>query len=894
MQRIYTIFAVLLLLPGIVWAQASISGQVVDASTGDPLPGANVILKDTNYGTSTDAEGRFTLANIPPGSYVLQVRFVGYDPYETPVRVGERPVTLYIELEPTVYVGQEIAVLADRAIERKTPLAFTTVKQVEMERLLGSRDLPLVLNVTPGVYATQQGGGAGDARINIRGFDQRNVAVMINGVPVNDMENGWVYWSNWDGLADVTSSIQVQRGLGASNLAVPSVGGTMNILTSPSAQKLGAFLKQEVGSGNFLKTTFTANTGLINKKFAASFAIVRKTGNGIVDQTWTDAWAYYAAVSYQIHKNHRLELYAVGAPQRHGQRLYKQSIATFDKEYAAKLGIDVSNAKNYGILYNPNWGPVLNIPKEAIKEYWNDKVRDPRDPGVLMERENYYHKPQVNLNWYWQASDRLFISNVFYFSRGKGGGTGPKGRLPRYASGEYAGLINWDQVYQNNTSTTAAEANPDLVDQGILSPSETRAFAVIRNSVNRHYWVGWIGKAEYELTPQVTVQTGIDARYYKGEHWREVRNLIGGDYYLDYDDDNQPHPVKRLGDRIDYYNDGLVRWLGGFVQAEGEFDDLTAFVSTAVSTVGYNRIDYFLPKVDGKPAETGWTNLRGFALKGGLNYNINERLNVYANAGYLSRPPFFRAVYDYNNNRYDPLINEKIQALEFGGGYRDSHAAVNINLYNTWWKDRSWFTSVRSGDIVYNFMLRGINALHRGIEFEFRLRPFQFLDLYYNLSLGDWTWTNDVVTTFAPENDPTAIDTFEVYAKGLKVGDAPQKSTAFVLTLHPVRNGFVTVSSTYFWDHYAAFDPARRNDPNDREQAWRVPNYFQVDLHAGYSIAMDQLLRGSRLQLGVHVFNLLDERFITDATDGPYHNAASARVFFGLPRNFNAYARITF
>ena len=101
-----------------------------------------------------------------------------------------------------------------------------------MDRKLGSRDLPLILDDNAGgVTSPGKGGGSGDSRINLRGFDQRNVAVMINGVPVNDMENGWVYWSNFDGLGDATSSIQVQRGLGASNLAIASVGGTLNIIT---------------------------------------------------------------------------------------------------------------------------------------------------------------------------------------------------------------------------------------------------------------------------------------------------------------------------------------------------------------------------------------------------------------------------------------------------------------------------------------------------------------------------------------------------------------------------------------------------------------------------------------------------------------------------------------
>ena len=128
---------------------------------------------------------------------------------------------------------------------------------------LGSQDIPLAMNLVPSVYATNQGGGAGDARINVRGFNQRNVAIMINGIPVNDMENGWVYWSNWDGVADVTSSIQMQKGLSAQNLATPSIGGSMNIITDAAALEKGGSFKQEVGAWGFLKSTLSYNTGLI-------------------------------------------------------------------------------------------------------------------------------------------------------------------------------------------------------------------------------------------------------------------------------------------------------------------------------------------------------------------------------------------------------------------------------------------------------------------------------------------------------------------------------------------------------------------------------------------------------------------------------------------------------
>jgi outer membrane cobalamin receptor len=111
---------------------------------------------------------------------------------------------LNFTLEQSALEMSALEVLASRS-SSSAPVAYTDVKKEDMELRLGSRDLPMVLNSTPSVFATEQGGGAGDARINIRGFDQRNFAVMINGVPVNDMENGWVYWSNWDGMADAAA-----------------------------------------------------------------------------------------------------------------------------------------------------------------------------------------------------------------------------------------------------------------------------------------------------------------------------------------------------------------------------------------------------------------------------------------------------------------------------------------------------------------------------------------------------------------------------------------------------------------------------------------------------------------------------------------------------------------
>ena len=310
----------------------TLTGVVLDASTGKAVAGANVVVDDSDLGAAADEDGKFSIEGVQSGSGVT-ASAIGYDDLTLYADQNE----LNFELSASAVQMTELEVLASRASE-KTAVAYTDVTKDEIALRLGSQDIPLAMNLVPSVYATNQGGGAGDARINVRGFNQRNVAVMINGIPVNDMENGWVFWSNWDGVADVTSSIQMQKGLSAQNLATPSIGGSMNIVTDAAALERGGSFKQEVGAWGFLKSTISYNTGLLmDDKLALSGALVRKTGEGYYTGTWTDAWAYFLGATYNLNEKHRFQFYALGAPQRHGQNLYRLNIASLDRKFAESL-----------------------------------------------------------------------------------------------------------------------------------------------------------------------------------------------------------------------------------------------------------------------------------------------------------------------------------------------------------------------------------------------------------------------------------------------------------------------------------------------------------------------------------------------------------------------------
>ena len=155
-------------------------------------------------------------------------------------------------------------------------MAVSTVGAQTIDLKLGNQDLPEVLKTTPGVWTTKQGGGFGDAKTNVRGFKSENVAVMINGIPVNDMEWGGVYWSNFAGLSDVTSNIQVQRGLGATIVSSPSVGGTINITTRTIDSEKGGSVWYGMGNDGLNTYGVKVSTGLMKNGWAMTFLGSRK------------------------------------------------------------------------------------------------------------------------------------------------------------------------------------------------------------------------------------------------------------------------------------------------------------------------------------------------------------------------------------------------------------------------------------------------------------------------------------------------------------------------------------------------------------------------------------------------------------------------------------------
>ena len=896
----------------------SVVGTVWDTDS-KPLEGANVVIVGTELGATANDSGAFSIREVPAGTYDVTATFIGYSPITLSVVVGEEGTSvLDFELEVGAVVLSDVEVLASRASEN-TPVAFTNIDKEDMELRLGSQDLPMILNTTPSVYATQQGGGAGDARINIRGFNQRNIAVMINGVPQNDMENGWVYWSNWDGVGDTAASIQVQRGLSAVNLATPSVGGTMNVLTDPTAFEKGGKFKQEAGDGGFMKSTFNYNTGLIlNDKLALSGTIVRKTGDGLVDGTWTDAWAYNLGASYAVSDDQRFELYAIGAPQRHGHNLYKQNIATYSQELAGDIeGYDTDAfaegnkfETEAGRLFNQNVAPI--DPSYTGKQYWymyGANTTNRYSSTFLNERENYFHKPLVNLNHFLNINDKMKLSSVLYWSGGSGGGTGTYGSVSRIPA------VEGEKWYASSPWTWDWNAeiaqNSDNVDTN-WNETENRSTGILRNSINRQDTYGLISKLNYVVNDELELQFGIDWRTAGIEHAREVRDLLGGDYYVDYADDNAPDgKVVRLGDIIAYHNETTVDWIGGFLQGNYNTDNLNVYGMGGVSQIEYSYQDHFTVEDEVITADPILT----YQVKGGALFNVNDDLGLFVNTGYVEKAPIMDNVIYYDGTVASDPSNEKFLHNEFGVNYGLGKLSMNASVYNTHWKDRNLTKSVTTGqgssgdtDVIF---LTGVNQKHSGIEIETKYSPIDMLELDFIVSIGNWKFDGDAdgnyqETEYNDQGQAIGFQTTEyAYAlDGLYVGDMPQTAYVLGVTLKPMKDLRLQAIHKTYDKNYSDWSPSARefdgtNDDADRSQVWEAPGYSRLDLHASYKLPK---VKNLDMTLTGHIFNVLDEVYVQDAVDNSQYNGwgskehlpHNAEVFLGTPRYANIGLSIAF
>lgn len=835
------LFFLVVLLTNLIIAQSiSLSGRVVDSLTAEPLLNVNVLIQSSNIGTVSDEEGIFQLNNLNRGGVDIRFSYVGYQTKLIHYTFSADTV-INVELTQKSIMFEESLVKGKQATIRKTPVAFTNIGSSEIQQNLGSRYLTDIIQSVPNVFVSDEGGGFADSRLSIRGFDQTSIAVMVNGIPINNPENGEVYWSNLGDLSDVVQTIQVQRGLSATPYSVSSIGGVVNIISkSGFTSNKSVKIKSVVSSDNYKKFLLSFATPLNNNlKFIGM--ISRLTSDGYADQTWLDAYSYYFSLGWTL-KDHLLEIQFMGSPQKHGQRMTPLTMDTWSKR---------------GNRYNSDWGYLQGTP--------------------LNLRDNEFHKPSITINHIWGKDHQLVISNSLYLSHGYGGGTVPP--WSEFSRTE-SGLIDFDKEWVFNSNNIDSTYSKEL----------NRADKALRFTKHIHNWIAFLSSAKYKLN-NTYLSFGIDGKYYSAENFSTLGNLLGGDYYIGSGDVNQSSDkLLFVGDKVDYDAESFTRSLGMFFQVEHNKGGVDAYLNLSLAITGYNRIDRFNYTVSDPKRETGWKGFPSYTIKAGVNYNFDDYHNAYLNIGNYSKAPLSMNVYNYSNETYSDVKNEKVISVELGYGYNANNSSFRLNAFLTWWKDKAFNFSYYEPNSFqsYEFNIYGAEALHQGIEGEGIYKLNQNINATGMFSLSFNKWLNDV-TGFGHHEALTGVE-IPVNAKigGLYVGGFPMLKLNIGLDFtQEIFNGLnLNISPKILFNglHYPHLNISDRNDNSlTVEQPSAIPNYYLLNLHLGFNWSRAASFI-KNINLGVNIYNILDEEYIIDAYESVTSNPENTTLWLGRER----------
>ncbi len=892
MKKINFLFlALVMMFSSMAIAQTTVTGTVVDDAN-KPLASATVKVKGSSISVLTSENGSFKITSKESKGTIV-VSFIGFDAKEYAFSGSQDLGSISLQsntssIEEVVIIGKGVV---DLVKDRQTPVAVSTIKAAEIQAKIGTTDITQALVNTPSVYVAGQAGGFGDSRITVRGFQQDNTAFLLNGQPINGMEDGKMYWSNWSGMSDIANAIQIQRGLGSSKLAISSVGGTVNFVTKATAKREGGQIVTTIANDNYLKNTVLYNTGKNAKGWGASFMLSQWSGDGYVEGTRGAGETYFFSIGFEPNEKHNFNFLITGAPQFHDQNFTKP----------------ISDYLGFGRKYNNNYG------------YLNGEY--------ISERRNFYHKPVANLNWDWKINEKMNLSTVLYASWGRGGGTGNYGRGKRNLTGfnpftnqNQSTYINFNQIYANNIADSNGIGSNESND-----PNRNNNY-VIRASMNNHAWYGLVSNLNTKLSENLNLNLGVDVRTYYGDHYRQITDLMGLKAWYEtrpLRDNNHVIPTPNTlptgastitqfmhaqpweaffnsiddNQKIDYDYSETISYGGLFGQLEYQKDNVTAFFQGSVSNQTHQRFDFYDYQKAFQDSEKV-SNI-GFNVKGGGSYSINNQHIVYGNAGYYSRQPYHDNIYLNFTNALNPLAsNEKILGLEAGYTFKSKIFTTSLNLYRTTWQDRVITTSapvltnttiggvnIAAGDIIYTSNL-GAKQEHMGVELDFVLKPIDKLELRGFGSYGDWKYKGSVVTRRYAE-DLTFLDENLKDVDGGQVGDAAQTTWGLGIKYDFIKN----VSFDMDWRNYDRLF-ANTVTKNNLE----LPNYDLVDAGISYKLLVGKNKKNS-VNFRLNMNNVFDEVYMSELSastatgnvDGLFPNNNVDKQYNGINVRNNVY-----
>ncbi|MCB2206266.1 TonB-dependent receptor [bacterium] len=810
-----------------------LSGTVRDARTGSPLPAANVVLSPAGNaptgkaptgkapmgrGMPTDRSGQFLFEDLDAGTYTVRVSYVGYSTFEQEISIsGDRLLNIRLQAKPMP--GPEIEISAMKARERFSPVTFSELKREDLESEYFVQDIPVMLSDLPSVtYYSEGGSGLGYNYLRIRGFDQRRLAVMVNGVPQNDPEDHNVYWIDFVDLLGNTEEIQVQRGAGSAFYGPPAIGGSINIVTGDFANRKGITVSSGAGSYNTQRFALAVGSGLVDDTYTFFGRLSSMSTDGYRDHSYMKASSYYFAAT-RYDENFTTRINAYGGPLEDGLVYY---------------GLPKFAIENRDL-------------RRANYNYWEaeDGEYTWTSPRRKQEHEKF-SQPHFELLNEWKASDALTFNSALFYVIGQG-----------YF--DYDGTGWTDAAYYRLTTEYGFENAGDP-----LNP-------IIRAYVDNRQ-VGWLPRMTLQHDGG-TMTAGLELRYHRSEHWGRIESAGGlpaeldpSRHYYEYRGGKNiaaayVQEQLQLTDRINLM--GNIQYVFNRYKL---FDE--KYVGTSFD-VDYHFIN---PRLGiNVNLDPSWN------VYGNVSYTHREpRLkNLYdaAESSGGTTPQFAQLAdgrYDFNNPQVKP---EKLLNFELGTGFIGERHQILLNGYFMDFEDEI----IKSGGLDrFGQPITG-NAdqtLHMGIEVVARYQLLRSLMIEAN---GMFSRSRlEKYTVFDTDGNGAALP---IELDGNRIAGFPEQLANLKLTWR--RYGFTTVLTLkYVGDQYTDnFEGKYYSDAYDG-RGHVVDPYTVLNASLGYRTPPVLGFRAVDLRLAVN--NLLDRLYAQSGEGNQFFVAAERNFFFDI------------
>jgi len=670
-------------------------------------------------------------------------------------------------------------------------------------------------------------------RYRVRGYDADLNSTFMNGIPMDNLDNGFTPFGLWGGLNDVMRKRYLIIGLRPPILAVGVIGSNTNMNARASKQRKQTQFGYALSNRAYThRWNLTHSTGISKKGWAFTFSGSRRwAGEGYVPGTYYDGWSYFASVDKRLSQKHLLSFTVFGAPTENG----RQTGATQES-------MDIAGT-NY---YNPSWG-FQNGKKR------NASVGKTNQPFFILSHDfrlnnnttlntaagysfgertttaiDWYNAPDPRPDYYRNLPSYSYINNDIATGNAVGAAL---------RADESLRQINWHRLYDVNRSSYETVKNVNgiagnnvtgrrshyIVEDRVINASRFNFNSVINSRVSNH----------------LDIAGGVTYQSLKNNYFKRVNDLLGGDFYVDLNqfaerdfpdnpnanqnDLNNPTRLLRVGDKFGYDYDIHVNRATAWAQGVFKFTKVDFFVGAEISNTKFWRVGKVVNGLYpnnsfGKSTVYDFSN---YAVKGGVTYKIDGRNFLYVNAEYLTRAPFYENVYLSPRTRdisQENVTEEKISTIE--GGYILNAPKVKLRFsgYYTRFEDQMNVISFYHDEVrnLVNLALSNIDKLHYGTEFGFEAKVLPNVTLNGAAGIGTYLYDSRQNSKITVDNNSQAVDIDQskqlVYSENFRVGSTPQQAYSLGVSYRSPKYWFVSLTGNYFDDMYLDFSPIRRSN----------------------------------------------------------------------------------